>query len=123
MTIDDTAPELLARVAVLNAKGTRIVNHTYLDPKELYFNCPYLIFPSVMDSFGLPLIEACDSGMKILAAALPYVHDVIKPSLTFDPYDKVSIADAVLKALATELSFPQVVTKDEVSKLLALLLH
>lgn len=123
VTIDDTAPELITRVAALNAKGTRIVNHTYLDPKELYFNCPYLIFPSVMESFGLPLIEACDSGMKILAVALPYVHDVIKPSLTFDPYDKVSIADAVLKALATELSFPQVVTKDEVSKLLALLLH
>ena len=122
ITIDDTAPELLQRVDALNTAGARIVNHVYLDPKDLYFNCPYLIFPSVMESFGLPLIEAVDSGMKVLASDLPYVYDVIKPSYTFKPHDKESIAGAVLNALTTELPFPQVVTKDHVDNLIALLL-
>ncbi len=123
VTIDDTGPQLLKRVKELNAKGARIINHVYLDPRELYFSCPYLIFPSIMESFGLPLIEAVDSGMKILASNLPYVYDVIVPSLTFEPYDKVSIADAVINALNTELRFPKLVTRNEVDRLVGLLIE
>jgi glycosyltransferase involved in cell wall biosynthesis len=121
VTIDETGPQYLARVDELNKKAAKIVNHVYVDPRELYFNCPYLIFPSIMESFGLPLIEAVDSGMKILASNLPYVHDVITPSLTFEPFDKVSIADAVVKALSTELPFPRLVTRNEIGKLVKLL--
>lgn len=121
VTIDDTAPQLEARVKSLNARGARIINHVYLDPAKLYFNCRYLIFPSIMESFGLPLIEAVDSGMKVLASELPYVHDVIVPSLTFNPADKQSIADAVIKALSEEIPFPRMVTANEVDKLVDLL--
>jgi glycosyltransferase involved in cell wall biosynthesis len=121
VTIDHTGPLFLARVNELNARGARIVNHVYVDPEDLYFNCRYLIFPSVMESFGLPLIEAADSGMKVIASDLPYVHDVIVPSLTFDPMNKVSIAEAVLKALRTELPSSRVIALNEVNKLVALL--
>lgn len=122
VTIDDTAPQLLARMHDLNGMGTRIENHVYIDPKELYFSCPYLIFPSIMESYGLPLIEATDSGMKVLASDMPYVYDVIKPSLTFNPLDKISIANAVIRALNEELPFPEIVTRNEVDKLIALLI-
>jgi glycosyltransferase involved in cell wall biosynthesis len=121
VTVDETGPQFIARIAALNARGAKIVNHTYIDPRELYFTCPYLIFPSIMESFGLPLIEAVDSGMKVLASDLPYVYDVIKPSLTFAPYDKKSIADAVVKAMTTDLPMPVVLTKNEVDKLVSLL--
>lgn len=121
VTIDHTGQPLVERMNSLNARGARIENHVYVDPRELYFNCPYLVFPSIMESFGLPLIEAAESGMKILASDLPYVYDVVKPGITFQPYDKKSIADAVLKALNGELSFSEVVTKDEVQRLVALL--
>ncbi len=121
VTIDDTAPELLVRMEAIVAKGARITNHVYLDPRELYFNCPYLIFPSVMESFGLPLIEAVDSGMKVIASDLDYVHDVVVPSLTFDPLDKASIANAVIEALEKELPFPKIVTANEVDRLVGLL--
>lgn len=122
VTIDDTAPTLTERVRQLNERGARIVNHVYVDPRELYFNCRYLIFPSLMESFGLPLIEAAESGMKILASELPYVYDVVTPSLTFDQGDATAIADAVSKAMHTDnLPMPQVVTKNEVGKLVSLL--
>lgn len=121
VTIDDTAPLLLDRVKKLNDAGTRIVNHVYLNPADLYFTCPYLIFPSIMESFGLPLIEAADSGMKILASDLPYVYDVVKPSLTFQPYNKADIANSVIKALSSDLPVPSIVTKNEVHKLVNLL--
>ena len=122
VTIDDTAPHFITRVNELNARGARIVNHVYLDPRELYFTCPYLIFPSVIESFGLPLIEAADSGMKIIASDLPYVYDVVQPSLVFDPMSKVSIADAVILALNSDLPFSRVVTSNKVDELVGLLL-
>ncbi len=121
ITIDATAPHLLARIEEMKAKGIRIHNYNYIDPKELYFKYRYLVCPSVMESFGMPLIESVESGMKVLAPDLPYVYDVIKPSLTFDPWDKASIANAVLTALALELPVAEVVTQNEVDKLVALL--
>ena len=105
----------------MKAKGIRIHNYSYVDPRELYFKYRYLVCPSVMESFGMPLIESVESGMQVLAPDLPYVYDVIKPSITFNPWDKTSIADAVLTALNKELPFPEVVTKNEVDKLVALL--
>jgi glycosyltransferase involved in cell wall biosynthesis len=122
VTIDDTAPGFLERVRLLNERGTKIINHVYVDPRELYFNCPFLIFPSVMESFGLPLIEAAESGMKIVASDLPYVHDVVTPSLTFNQADPKAIAAAVLECMRNNaLLFPTVVTKNEVHKLAELI--
>ena len=37
----------------------------------------------------------------ILASDLEYVYEVIKPSLTFDPYSTESISNAILKAIET----------------------
>ncbi len=123
VTIDDTAPALLERVAVMKAKGIQVENvGGYIDPAGLYLNYRYLVFPSVVESFGLPLIEATDSGMKVLASDLPYVHDVIRPSFTFNPLDKTSIAEAVIKALGADLPFPALVTTNDIDKLLQVIL-
>lgn len=122
ITIDDTAPHLLARLDEMKAKGINVFNYSYIDPRDLYFKYRYLVCPSIMESFGLPLIESVESGMKVLAPDLAYVYDVIKPSITFDPWKKESIADAVIKALTTELPEPEIRAKNEVDKLIGLLL-
>ena len=54
------------------------------------------------ESFGLPLIEASNYGCKVIASNLPYVHEIIRPSLTFDPYSVESISNAILKAIETD---------------------
>jgi glycosyltransferase involved in cell wall biosynthesis len=69
---------------------------------ELYNCCEFLIFPSLVESFGLPLIEAANYDCKVIASDLPYVHEIIEPSLTFDPYSIKSMADAILKAIETD---------------------
>ncbi|NCX95971.1 MAG: glycosyltransferase [Chitinophagia bacterium] len=122
ITIDNTAPDLLARIAALQAKGVRIHNYSYIAPEELYFKYRYLICPSIMESFGLPLIEAAESGMKVIAPELPYVHDVITPSLTFlNPYSKIDMARAVIDAMNTPLPFPKVVATNQVNALIDLI--
>ncbi len=121
ITIDNTAPALLERVSDMQQKGINIHNYSYVDPKTFYSQFRYLICPSIMESFGLPLIEAVDSGMKVLASDLPYVYDVIKPSHTFNPYDKVDMANSVIKAMREELPMPSIVTHDDIEKLIQLL--
>lgn len=68
----------------------------------LYKKTEFLIYPSLNESFGLPLIEAVNHGCKVISSDLPYVHEIIKPSLTFDPYSVKSISNAILKAIKTD---------------------
>ena len=69
---------------------------------ELYNSCDFAIYPSLVESFGLPLIEAANHGCKVIAGDLPYVHEIIKPSLTFDPYSIENISNTILKAIDTD---------------------
>lgn len=79
---------------------------------SLYSTARALIFPSICESFGLPLVEASRLGLPILASELDYVRDVCTPAQTFDPASPVSIARAVKRFLqwpepALKLHTPQ----------------
>lgn len=63
--------------------------------QQLYKEAGALIYPSTCESFGLPLIEARQAGLAVLASELDYVRDCIDPEQTFDPESAVSIARAV----------------------------
>ncbi|MDA0968377.1 MAG: glycosyltransferase, partial [Proteobacteria bacterium] len=69
---------------------------------DLYNSCEFAIYPSLVESFGLPLIEASNHNCKVIASDLPYVHEIIIPSLTFDPYSVESISKSILKAIETD---------------------
>ena len=62
---------------------------------DLYHQVDALIYPSKFESFGLPLIEARQAGLDILAPEMDYVRDLIDPEATFDPSSAVSIAKSV----------------------------
>ena len=59
-----------------------------------------MIYPSLFESFGLPLVEAQSFGLPVLAAERDYVRDVITPAESFDPESAVSIARAVMRHLS-----------------------
>ena len=63
----------------------------------LYAQAKALIYPSLFESFGLPLLEAAKAGLPILAAERDYVRDVVQPVTSFDPESSLSIARAVLR--------------------------
>lgn len=82
--------------------GLNISNLGALQTAEihsLYRSSSALIFPSTTESLGLPLIEAAQHGLPILAPELDYVRDVVNPVQTFDPYSPVSMARAVRRFL------------------------
>lgn len=69
---------------------------------KLYARSSALIFPSLSESFGLPLIEASSLGLPILAGEVDFVRDVCNPAHTFDPTSPVSIERAVLRFIGKE---------------------
>ncbi len=75
-----------------------IHNLGYLDDKtkvaEEYAKAQFLIFPSLKESLGLPLIESLRFNCKILASNYSYVKEVCIPSYEFDPLDIVQIYKA-----------------------------
>lgn len=100
LTLDEERfPELCRNVDLMRQRySLKVVNVgclSHQDVLELYRNADAAIYPSIFESFGLPLIEARQAGLPVLASELDYVRDVLDPEQTFDPGSSVSIAKAV----------------------------
>lgn len=70
----------------------------YLKLLSYYHAMDALLFPSFIESFGLPLLEAAGTGLPIIAADLPYVHDVVgkyEGVIFVDYRDKIAWAMAI----------------------------
>ena len=66
---------------------------------ELYLSSKALIFPSEEESMGLPLLEAQEYSIDIIASEKGFTRDFIEPSETFDPSSSHSIARAIKRYL------------------------
>ena len=62
----------------------------------------FLIFPSLRESFGLPLIEGIKANCNVITSDLNYASELINPSYTFDPHDEKSISETILVALSNK---------------------
>ena len=75
-------------------------NVQYHEILEIYNYVDYLVFPSFLESYGLPLIEARLNKIKIIASNLQYVYDVCQPDFVFNPNKPKEISNilhAILK--------------------------
>ncbi len=83
-------PDNIAWLGFLNADEV----HYALSSSDL------MVFPSLAESFGLGLAEAMYAKCPIIAADLPYAHDVTgEAAVYFDPHDPLAIADAAIEVL------------------------
>lgn len=85
--------------------GLNVVNMGSLphgDVLALYRKTGALIYPSTFESFGLPLIEARQAGLPVLASELDYMRDVLDPEQTFNPESSMSIVRAVKRFLGRQ---------------------
>lgn len=66
--------------------------------RALYQGALALVFPSVDEGFGLPLLEAMAAGTPILASDIPVFHEIANSAfLAFDPASVDSIREAMVK--------------------------
>jgi hypothetical protein len=88
VTIDKLKfPKLYKEISRLNLIGIDIENIGYLsrnDIIEQYNIAKFLIFPSLNESFGLPLVEAAHLGCHIITPDLDYVENIIETNLKFN---------------------------------------
>jgi glycosyltransferase involved in cell wall biosynthesis len=95
----------------------------YIKPKlpredllSYYGRVSALIYPSFFECFGIPLLEASNSNLPIIASELDYVRDLIDPDETFDPHSPRSIARAVKRFLKCEEKRNNVLTAEAFNK-------
>jgi len=124
LTIPENEIKLNKKIKEFDNTNINIINIGKVSMKtviEVLNKTKTLVFPSLDETFGLPLVEACQLNTFVISANLPYVYDVINPSLTFDPYSKEDIADKMYMALQRELKSPEIVIKNNVNKLIKIL--
>jgi glycosyltransferase involved in cell wall biosynthesis len=99
---------VLLRVGVTNetfppedlAKDVRLVEPID-EILPYYYNASDLfVFPSLLEGFGIPLVEAMASGTPIVTSGTTSIPEVVGDSaLAFDPRDEVSMVDSSVQLL------------------------
>ncbi|MDF1756313.1 MAG: glycosyltransferase [Verrucomicrobiales bacterium] len=119
LTIDEGKDAALwNRLAdVIREWDLNIVNHSdQSNVEKLYQSSGALIYPSTFESLGLPLLEAREFNLPVIAAELDFVRDSIDPEQTFDPASPRSIARAVKRFLGYGDPRPAIVSSQEFLK-------
>lgn len=101
------------------AHDLKVINLGNLSRSQLkkeYEDSDVLIYPSLVESLGLPLVEASQIGMSIIASELDYVRDLIDPNESFDPQSEVSIFRAVGRFLSKNAEHVSIITANDFLK-------
>ncbi len=68
---------------------------------ELYRKCAVFVFPSTVETFGNPLVEAMACGAPIASSDTAAMPEILKDAAAFfDPLDASGMAEAVEKVLS-----------------------
>ncbi len=70
----------------------------YQQIQKAYEKADYFIFPSFVESFGHPMIEAMANGLPIVAADTEINREICgKAAIYFDPFDPNDLTDKIIK--------------------------
>ena len=70
------------------------------DMPAIYCASTLLIFPSLHEGFGMPVIEAFASGVPVVCSDIEPLKEIAEGAALFiDPYNPESIAEGILKVL------------------------
>jgi glycosyltransferase involved in cell wall biosynthesis len=72
------------------------------DLRDQYLKCKALVYPSIYEGFGLPVLEALKLGTPVLTSKSTAMEEIAGGNaMYFDPYDIESIARAIMNFLKT----------------------
>lgn len=83
--------------------------HVPVDDMPLLYNCCSLfIYPSLEESFGLPVLEAMASGVPVLASSIPALLEIAGDAVKYvDPRDVSAMAAVISDMLRTQHDYVQ----------------
>ena len=119
LTIDNSTTlysEILVKIQKYNLKIHIISNLPRNELLSYYQKVSALIYPSFFECFGIPLVEAINYNLPIIASELDYVRDLIDPVETFDPRSPKSIARAVKRFIGQKEKRNEVLSAEEFTK-------
>lgn len=124
LTVSEDYKEIYNLIIEKQKLNIPIINLGYINRLEIgqiYQQSEFMVFPSLTESFGLPLIEAIEKGCKIIASDLPYTYAVCEPSIVFNPLNENEIINSLSlsQKINVKPSFSKV--KNEINQLLELL--
>ena len=105
VTISDAPADrgLLAAVDRLNREGIVTVSNwglvSFEEACSIYNQSQSLFFPSLKESFGMPVVEALELGLQLLISDLPYADALVRGGVRFDPYSVESMTGAMKQFL------------------------
>jgi glycosyltransferase involved in cell wall biosynthesis len=102
------------KVKKMNLDKSIIFTGSVRDEKlvSLYKNAKALILPSLMEGFGLPGLEAMQSGCLVLASDIPVFKEIYQDAAVyFDPLEVESMRVTILKVLERKKDFDSLIEK------------
>lgn len=77
---------------------------------EIYQECDVIVFPSKLETWGLPITEAKEFSKPVLIADLPYAHETVgnyKKVSFFDPTNSNMLASLMEKFIMNNIKFDE----------------
>jgi glycosyltransferase involved in cell wall biosynthesis len=122
--LDKNLPEILEIFAEIHVIGN---SHSISHPKIFYHinmaedqlknllkNSSTVVVPSLMEGFGLPVIEAMQAGCLTVASNIPAFKEILEDTgIFFDPFDPKSILVA-LEMLRDKETFKSILDRQRV---------
>jgi len=124
LTIGDNYRTLKELILEVNKSGIKIIDKGLMQFDDVINELKIssmVVYPSLIESFGLGLIEASLLKLPICASNLPYVFEVVKPNIVFDPFSTDSIYNALLKSTNFLNENSELVCKNELTMLIKII--
>ena len=127
LTIDCESYALLCQeierytlVYKLNIENVGFIPRSEL--QVLYDRLEFLVYPSKDESFGLPLIEAVQSGLKIIGPNIDYLNQIIEPTCFIDICSPVDAAYEIYRVIVGEnVNKSKIKIRNKIEELIAIL--
>jgi glycosyltransferase involved in cell wall biosynthesis len=108
---DDQDPEYHQKMIAARAATGELAQNIHLvgavayeQVREYYRNASLFVFPSYLETFGHPLLEAMGCDLPVVAADLPVFREIAGDAVLYaDPFKVESLATAMEDALVSDV--------------------